>query len=151
MNFIFFLQGIPETIGVIALSLAFARIQLRWGPIIAAGTVISITGSIIRALPITLGIHTIATLLLCVLFVTKATRISPAKGFIAITASVAVLLFLEMIIHLCLVNSIGLNLQTISHDSLLWTLIGLPQAVILFILALVISRVKTPALGGWKI
>jgi len=151
MNVIFFLQGIPETIGVIALSLAFARIPLRWGPIIIAGAMISVTGSVIRALPVTLGIHTIVTLLLCVLFITKATRISPAKGFITITASVAVLIFLEMIIHLYLVNSTGLDLKNIPHDSLLWTLIGLPQAAILFILALVIRRVKTPALDGWRI
>lgn len=151
MDLLFFIQGIPETVSVIALSLALARIPLRWGPIIPAGAVISITGSIIRALPVALGLHTIATLLLCVLFITKATRVSPAKGFITLTASVAFLLFLESGIHLLIVNLIGINLQDIPQDSLLWTLIGIPQAIIVFLTALLVNKIKRPEFGGWRI
>jgi hypothetical protein len=151
MDLLFFIQGIPETVSVIALSLALARIPLRWGPIIPAGAVISITGSIIRALPVALGLHTIATLLLCVLFINKATRVSPAKGFITLTASVGILLFLETVIHLFIFNFIGLDLTKIPQDSLLWAVIGLPQAIIVFISALIVSKLKKPTPGGWRI
>lgn len=151
MNAVFFFQGIPETIGTIALSLAMARVSLRWIPIILAGAVISITGSVIRALPVALGLHTIAMLLLSVLFVAKTTRVSPAKGFITITASVVILIFLEMIIHLTIFNITRLDPQTIKPNSLIWALIGLPQALIMFVLALLTQKFKKPLPGGWKI
>ncbi len=151
MNFIFFLQGIPETIGTIALSLAMARIPIRWGPVVLAGSLISVTGCIIKWLPVTLGLHSIAMLLLTTFFILKATRVSSAKGFITITASVAILIFLEIMIHLSLVNFTDLDLKNIEQDSLLWFLIGLPQAIILFIIALIVRRIKEPVPGGWKI
>ncbi|KAF1085622.1 hypothetical protein SPSYN_01765 [Sporotomaculum syntrophicum] len=145
------LQGIPETIATLALSLSFARISLRWLPIVVGGVIISIIGSAIKLLPLTLGLHSVAMLLMCVLFISKTTHISPSKSFIVTISSVIILIFFEIVIHLSISRLTTLSLEAASTDSLLWFLIGLPQAIIIFILSLLVSKIKKPVLNGWKI
>lgn len=145
------LQGIPETIATIALSLAFARIPLRWLPIILGGTIISIISSAIMLLPFAPGIHTVIVLFMLVFFITKTTRLSPSISFIVTILSVIILLFFEIITHLTIFRLTVLNLETASTDFLMWFLIGLPQAVIVLILSLLISRIRKPVSNGWKI
>ncbi len=148
---ILLLQGIPETIATLALSLAFAGISLRWLPIAIGGSIISIIGSTIKLLPFTLGLHTVAMLLMCVFFISKTTRTSPAKSFIVTISSVIILIFLENVFYLIFSSMTTVNLETANTDSLLWFLIGLPQAIIVFILSIVVSKIKKPVLNGWKI
>ncbi len=148
---IFLLQGIPETIATLALSLAFARISLRWLPIVIGGAIISIIGSTIKLLPFTLGLHTVAMLLMCVFFISKTTRISPAKSFIVATSSIIILIFFEIVIHLYILRLTTINLEAASTNALLWLIIGMPQAVIVLIIALLTSKIKKPILNGWKI
>ncbi len=148
---IFLLQGIPETIGVLALSLTLARIPLRWLPIVAGGGIISIISSAIRLLPFALGLHTIALLLMCVFFIAKTTRISASKSFIATISSVITLIFFEIVVHLSIAKLTTLNLKAIPTDSLLWFLIGMPQAIIMLILAILVSKINKPVSNGWKI
>ncbi|TYO95322.1 hypothetical protein [Desulfallas thermosapovorans] len=150
-DILFLLQGIPETIATTGLSLAFARIPLRWVPIAIGGAIISIIGSAIKLLPFALGLHTIAVLLMIVLFISKTTRTSPVKSFIVTISSILILILLELVIHLAISKLTHLNLQTAATDQLLWILIGLPQAIIVFILALLISKINKPVLNGWKI
>ena len=45
--FYFFVQGIPECMGMVAMSLAYARVPLRWGFIFIAGTFLAIVNYLI--------------------------------------------------------------------------------------------------------
>ncbi len=148
---IFLLQGIPETIGILALSLTLARIPLRWLPISIGGAIISIISSTIRLLPFALGLHTVALLLMCVFFIAKATSVSTSKSFIVAISGVITLIFFEIVIHLSIVKLTTLNLEAIPNDSLLWLLIGMPQAIAMLVLAILVSRIKKPITNGWKI
>lgn len=150
-DILFLLQGIPETIATTSLSLAFARIPLRWVPIAIGGAIIAIIGSAIKLLSFALGLHSIAMLLLLVLFISKTTRTSPVKSFIVATLSVTILLFLELAIHLAISRLTQLNLEVAATDPVVWILIGLPQAIIVFILALLVSKINKPVMNGWKI
>lgn len=150
-NVLFLLQGIPETIATIALSLAFARVNLRWLPIIIGGSIISIIGSAIKLLPFELGLNSVAMLIMCVFFISYKTTISISKSFIVTISSAIILIFLETGIYMAISELTTLNLENVPTDSLLWYLMGIPQAIIMLVLALIISKTYKPILDGWKL
>lgn len=148
---LFLMQGIPELIGVISLSLALAGVQFNWVRIILAGTVFSIVMFIIRELPVTFGLHTVACIFLLVVFIAKTTRIPPSRIFIAVIASFVTLAVLELTIHELFFAIMKLNFQAVQSHYLLWTLVSLPQAVLLIAIAALISKFKKPNQGAWRI
>lgn len=142
---LFFMQGVPESVGVIALSLAMARVPLRWGRIVAAGTVMAVITFIIRAFSFPFGLHTVVALLLTVILITTATRIPPTKAFVVVSISFIIVGILERIIIFEILFSLGkLEPEIVTSNYLLWKLTGLPQAAIMIFLALLVSRVRRP-------
>jgi hypothetical protein len=148
---LFLLQGIPELSGELALSLALARVPLRWGIIVAAGTALAVLIYVIRLLPFTLGIHTIVGLLTMILLIKSATRVNPATCFIVVFAAFATLAALEFLISELFFSVIKLDPESVIADNLLWKLIGLPQAILTIIFALLVSKYNKPREGMWKI
>lgn len=148
---LFLMQGIPESMGYVALSLALAGVPLRWGRIMAAGTVLCVIFFIIRALPVTFGLHTVAGMLLLAIFITKTTSVPPSKSFIVVFASFATLALLELTLCELFFKITKLDFQTTISNYLLWKLVSLPQAVLLIIIAVLISKFKKPVQGAWKI
>ena len=145
------IHGIPESIGLISLSLALAGVQFLWTRIILAGTIYSLFIFIIRALPITFGLHTVIGMLMLVIFIAKTTWILPSKSFMVVFVSFAILGGLELTIHGLFFAITKLNFQAVISNHLLYTLLSLPQAVFLIIFALLISKFKKPVQGAWKI
>ena len=148
----FLLQGIPESSGYFALSLALLRVPLRWKPIIAAGTVLAIVFFAVRSLPFTFGIHTAVGIFLLVVVVNKATNIAVTKIFIVVLVSFLTLMLLELVMHESFFALIKLEPQTFAKDHIfLWTLLGLPQALLMNIFAILISKLKKPREDAWQI
>ncbi len=145
-NFLLFLmQGIPELSGVIALSMALARVPLRWGRIIAGGTVLAVVVFTIRMFSTTFGLHTVAVLLLTVILITSATRVLPMKAFVVVSISVIMLGALERIIIFEILFPLGkIDPQIVTSNYLLWKLMALPQASIMIFLALLMPRFIIP-------
>lgn len=142
---LFLLQGIPESSGIIALSLALAKVPLRWGRIIAGGTILAVVIFIIRTFSSTFGLHTVAALLLTVVLITSTTRVPPTKAFVVVSISVIILGVLERIIIFEILFPPGkLEPQIVASNYLLEKLIYLPQAAIMIFLALLVSRVMIP-------
>lgn len=142
---LFLLQGIPECSGVIALSLALTKMPLRWGRIIAGGTILAVFIFIIRSFSFTFGLHTIAALLLTVVLITTATRVPPTKAFVVVSISLIIVGILERIIIFEIIFPLGkLDPQIIASNYLLWKLMALPQAAIMIFLALLIPRFIIP-------
>lgn len=145
-----FLQGVLETSGIVALSLALASVPLRWKLIGAAGTVLTLVVYAIRALPVAFGLHSIACVLLLVYFIAKTTRVSVVKSFIAVFTSFVTLALLELLTHEVFFALMNLDPQDVLSNYTLWKLLGLPQAVLLIILAIIVSKFKKPVQGAWK-
>ncbi|MEW5953685.1 MAG: hypothetical protein AB1815_08100 [Bacillota bacterium] len=150
-SLLFFVQGIPEMAGFTALSLALAGVPLRWGRIVAIGLFLAVVIFLIRSLPFAFGLHMIAGALLAVVIIAKGTSVSLPKSFLVVFVSGIILAFLEWIIHESLFALIRLNLQTVLENELLWTLLGLPQAVILLLLAVLIARFRKSVPDKWRI
>lgn len=142
---LFLMQGIPEMSGVVAFSLALARVPLRWGRIIAGGTILAVAIFIIRTSSFTFGLHIVAGLLLTVILITTATRVPPTKAFVVVSISVIILGVLERIIIFEILFPLGkIDPQIVTSNYLLWKLMGLPQAAIMIFLALLIPRFIIP-------
>lgn len=148
---LFLLQGIPESSGIVALSLALAKVPLRWGLIIATGTILAVIMFFIRTSSSAAGLHTVAGLLLTVIIITIITRVPPTKAFIVVLISIIFLGFLELIITGVLFTLLKLEPQQVISNYLIWKLLSLPQAAIIIFVALLIPRFMIPEQDEWKI
>ncbi len=150
---LFLMQGIPECSGYLAFSLALLRVPLRWKHIIGAGTVLALIIFTIRVLPFSFGIHTALTVFIIVVAISRATNIPVTKIFIAVSVNFSVLLLLEYVIMEIFFAATGLDPNTTiaENSNFLWKLSGLPQALLLNILALLVARFIKPREDAWKI
>ena len=150
-TFLFFLQGIPELVGVVAFSLALAMVPLLWGRIIAAGTVLTVITYIIRSLQTTFGLHTVMILLLVAFFIRKTTFTTRVKSYTVAFASLITLVLLEIIIYKTFFIITNYNPNEIVSNIIKWKLSGMVQGITLIILAVSISRYKKPNMDAWRI
>lgn len=148
--FYYFIQSIPECVGVIALSLAVARIPLRWGRILIGGIFISILTYIIRSLPITFGFHLPICIFVIFLLIVKLTNVSPSRTIIAVFTSFFTLALLEYIISTAFFAYSHMTPKQALANQGLWASLGIGQAVILNIIALIVVHFLKPIEGAWK-
>lgn len=148
---LFFVQGILESAGIVACSLALARVKLRWGIILAAASVLTAVIYTVRSLPVTFGLHTLVAILLCVLFIARTTRLSPSTSFVVSFAGFALLAILEFPMFKLVALLLNTDINKAISDDLIGKLIGLPQAILMIVIALLISRYRKPMEGMWKI
>ena len=142
---LFFLQSIPESTGAVALCLALAKVPLRWGRIIVVGTMLSLIIFGIRATTLPAGLHTVAALLFTVIVLSTAAGVPPTKSFMVGLASLILLAFLEVIITGGLITLFQLDYQQMLSDNYLaWKLLTLPQAAILILISILVSRFQKP-------
>lgn len=146
---LFFLQGIPEIAGIVACSLALARVKLRWGIIFVFAGILTVVIYIIRNLPVTFGLHTVAGILLCALFMVLFTKVSPSKAFTVVFASGAVLALLELVVNTLFTFLRSETGRFISNGDM-WMSAGFTQAFIMIVIALAIARFGKPMEGMWK-
>ncbi|MEW6426106.1 MAG: hypothetical protein AB1523_15455 [Bacillota bacterium] len=146
----FMLQGTLEMTGAVAFSLALAGVPLRWKRIVPVGVALAAIIYVLRQLPVPFGVHTIATLLLMVFFISKTTNVSTTRSFIVVSTSMIALALLEILIYESLFALTKIKADVAVSNNVLRSLFGLPQAIIMIFLALLIARYKKPAQGAWK-
>lgn len=147
---IFLLEGIPESSLIIALSLALARVPLRWISIISFGTVLTVVIFFIRTMQFAMGLHFIVSLLLSVVFITTMTKVPPTKGFVVVSASSLVLAALELIVNGVLLPLFMIDPEIVSGNDLQWALLGLPQLAVMVLITLLVTRFNKPEQDAWK-
>lgn len=148
---LFFMQGIPEVTGIVAFGLALVRVPLRWGIVTATGTVLTVIIYVVRSVQITFGIHMVMVILLLAIFIIKTTQITAMNGFFAAIASFTTLATMEWVINKLFLFITKLDQQVFVSNELLWKLVGLPQAILMILFALIISKYKAPDRDAWRI
>jgi len=150
---LFLMQGIPESSGYFALSLALLGVPLRWQRIVAAGTVLAIVFFTVRSLQITFGFHMAVGIFLIVISINKSTHIPLTRTFVAVLASFTTLILLELVSMKIFFAATHLDPNTTiaENSNVLWKLSGLPQAILLNIFALLVAKYKKPREDAWKI
>lgn len=146
-----FLQGALEITGEIAFGLALAGIPFRWNIMALTGSVFTIIILVVRSLNLTFGLHTVLLVVLLTLFYALTTRLVPSTCLLISFCSVAVLITLELAVHELFFSVVKLPLDYVLSNHYLWVLLGMPQAVIMIALAVLISRLRKNKENGWKI
>lgn len=148
--FYFFVQGIPECMGVIALSLAYAKVPLRWGYIFMGGVLIAVVNYIIRSLPFTFGFHLPVMTFLIFLLMVRFTNSTLSRTIIAVFSSFVTLAVLEYFVSSAYFAYSHMDPQQVIANEGLWATIGVIQAVILNVIAFVVAHFLKPTKGAWK-
>lgn len=145
----YFLESLPECMGLIALSLALALVPLKWGRIFLGGALISLLTFGIRALPVTFGLHLPISIFIIFLLIIKMTDVTPSRSIIAVFASFFTLALLEYLVSTGFFAISHMNSKQALADESLWTLVGIFQDVILIAIALIASKFLKVK-GAWK-
>jgi hypothetical protein len=146
----YFLQSFPECAGVIALSLALARVPLRWGRILLGSAFISLICFGIRALPVTFGLHLPISIFIIFLLIIKLTKTVPSRAIISVFASFFALALLEYLVSTVFFALTHIDPNQALADESLWTMVGVIQDAVLIIIALVVPHFLKPNQGAWE-
>lgn len=149
-NLEYFIPSIIESTGIVALSFALARVPLKWKTIFIVGIVLNFILFIIRSLPLTLGLHVPVGILLIYFFLIKKTYVSTSKSFLVVFISVFTLGLLEFFIHKVYFALFQLDIKEVININPLMIFLGLPQGIIMNLLAVVVTKFLKPVQGLWK-
>jgi len=149
-TFFYFLQAIPECMGIVALSLALACVPLRWGRILIGGIFFASLIYIIRSLPVTFGLHLPIGMFILFLAIIYLTDIKPSRTIIAVFTSFMILTLLEFTISRSFFAFTHLDPEQIPSYEGLWAAVGVAQSIILIMIALLVPRYLRPAQEAWK-
>ncbi len=146
----YFLQSIPESMGIVALSLAIARVPLKWAHISLAGILLAIISYVIRSLPVTFGLHLPVMILIIFMLIVKYTNLKPSLAIVAVFTSFFTLALLEYLVSGTFFAYTQTDPEQALSNEKLWSILGIIQAIILNIIALVVPRYLKPTEGAWK-
>jgi hypothetical protein len=150
-TFYYFVQSVPECMGLIALSLAFAQVPLRWGRIFLGGAFLSLLTFGIRALPVNFGFHLPISILVIFLLIVKLAQVPPSRTIISVFAGFFILVLLEMVVSYSYFAFTHMNYQQAMANEGAWAAVGVLQSIILNIIALIVARFFKSTRRAWKI
>jgi len=128
-------QGIPESIALVVLAFFVAKAKVKWPMAILLGGILAVSAFFIRMLPVTFGLHTIVNIVLLLLFVTYFGRVNLISATVAVFLSFFILVFVETVIHYAMYSILNLSFEEISKNQVLMIISGIPQIVLLFLVA----------------
>jgi hypothetical protein len=135
-----FFQGLPETTAMTAVVYALTGLRFEWKSIFAIGLLQVITIYLVRLLPITFGIHIflgIFTLAIYVYMFQKGSFLPVIKSSIL---TYLMLIVLEKAINTPILHMLNLSAVEACQNLPLWILLGWPQVIVIFVIALLINR-----------
>lgn len=145
------LQGIPESIGCAALIVSMGSKEMLWKKIIMIGLIQAVFIYIIRLLPLTPYSHTFLIIPLSAFIVSLFTALD-----IRLTHLFAVLAILTIAVSEMCFYYLFNALEIISFEAVFTSntsriISGMPQVLVLFILAWLINRIKKRlAINNWR-
>lgn len=141
---IFFIQGILEGTGLIAFSLAIARITINWKNTFIVGFIMAVISYTLRTLSFFFGFHTFVILFLIMFYVSRTGQVPLVKSFLVTFVSAITLGVLEFSTNTAFFLITGLSQQEVTSNKILWATLGMPQAILIMALAVITSRVLKP-------
>lgn len=136
------LQGIPETIGAVALIMAMGTRQLPWKTILQIGLIQAVSAYLIRLLPFTPGVHVIVITSTMAVLVYWLGKLGIKKAVI-FSAIVCVIITIFEFLFFNLVSVLGIvTFSDILEDVTKRIIFTYPQVIGLFLLAFLFGRGK---------
>ncbi|MGD0153652.1 MAG: hypothetical protein ABSC17_07815 [Thermacetogeniaceae bacterium] len=136
-----FIQGIPEAISLYALFFVLLGMKLEWRKIVPLGAGLAAAAYLLRLLPLVPGESMIILIFLNAAAFSCLTRQhSYTRVLFTVVAGTAILALLEALSGTISFQLLHTNAVVAKQHPLLWSLLGLPQVVALFIITLGIYR-----------
>lgn len=133
-------QGIPESIGTAAVVISLSTRELHWRLIIIIGLIQAVFMYSVRLLSLTFGVHTVILIISLSLLSAWIAKIDLRKAIIYSNITMMVLAVSEFIFVSSII-SLGLcSYNAIFDDLLTRTLTGMPQVIVLYLVAILYSR-----------
>lgn len=136
------LQGILETLGVLAMSVVIAGKEIKWERLLPVSLLVSLITYLVKSFQTHMGLNTIVGLTILLLFLWKRYELKLLSAFTGMIVSFLILGLLEIAFNIVFFQVIELNQVLYENTPMLWSLIGIPQGLVLNLLAFIISRVK---------
>jgi hypothetical protein len=146
--FYFFIQSIPESMGIIALCFALARVPLRWGQFFIGGLLLAVISYIIRSLPVTFGLHLPVMIFVLFVLIIRFTKLTPSKTIVVVFTSFFSLALLEYLVSGTFFAYTHMDPEKALANEKLWSALGVAQAMILNIIALIVAHFLKPTEEG---
>jgi len=137
---VFFIQGIIEGTGLIAFSLAIAKVKINWKNTFIVGFIMAVISYTLRTLSFFFGFHTFVILFLIMFYVSRTGQVPLVKSFLVTFVSAITLGFLELAANTTFFLISGLSQQEVTSNKILWATLGMPQAILIMALAVFTSR-----------
>jgi len=135
-------QGIPEQIAIITLACVLVNAELIWKRIVPISVVIVAINYFLRLLPITFGVHTVILIGLLVVFMATSLKIDIIRAIIGSLVSYLILIIVETLCLAVIIPMFGLTPEAIITDWIVRTLVGLPQLILLLVIAFLIHKLR---------
>lgn len=133
-------QGIPESIGTAAVVISLSTRELRWRSIIIIGFIYAVLMYTMRLLPLTFGVHTVILIICLSLLSAWIAEIDLRKAIIYANIAVIILAVTEFLFVYLILSIGGYSLDTILSNPFKRILVGLPQVIVLFLVAVIYSK-----------
>lgn len=147
---LFLIAGIPEMMGALAMSLAFAGVPFRWGRIALVGSCASLIIFVLRDVYGLIGFHLLAGILLMSIFLIMTTRVSTSAGFLSVFISIAVVALVELAVQEPFMYFTGMQAEQVVQNQTIWALLGITQGFIMIFLAFIVRKLFKPRMDMWK-
>lgn len=128
-------QGLLEMTGTVGLSLVLARAGLSWKRAFLVGTGLFIVVQVFRHLPLFFGLHTLVGLLALTVYLVRGQRVTLLSGFTAAFLSLFALGLVEFVSNAVILGALHLDARLAAANQEEWALIGLPQGIMMIVLA----------------
>ncbi|MGE5543938.1 MAG: hypothetical protein ACM3UW_03105, partial [Bacillota bacterium] len=121
-----------------------------WRYIFIAAVLLAVLNYFIRSLPLTFGFHLPVMMFVNYFLIIKFTDSTLSRTIIAVFSSFVTLALLEFIISSTYFSFSNLDPQDVIANEGLWAAIGVVQATILNMIALLVARIIKPTKGAWR-
>jgi len=135
--------------GVIAFSLAIAKIPINWGKTILVGVIMAVLSYVLRSLSFFFGLHTLMILFLIMYYISRSGNVHIVKSFLVTFAGAITLGVLEYATNTTFFLLTGMTQEDLTYNQILWATLGMPQAILIILLTIIVSRVFKPEQKGF--
>ncbi|RJE49330.1 MULTISPECIES: hypothetical protein [unclassified Dehalobacter] len=136
------LQGIPEQIAVVTLAYVIAGMPFVRKRIISMGIILALTSYLLRVFPILFGLHTVIMLVFLFVLLFFWGKSNFYAALVASLLSFLALIIGETVCLSLLMPLFHVSAEMLNTDVGLRILITLPQVFVLFIVSLIILKIK---------
>jgi len=133
-------QAFPETLAIASLALALGGLKLELKSILFVGVLQTITAYLVRLLDLNYGVHTIVLIITLAFFLYIVLKIKLSRSLLAALLSIIILAVAETVLVTLILKIAGAEFTEVTENPTLWILLGWPQIIFVFLLALAINR-----------